>query len=518
MTIQSKGKVKIHIFPRLLQTVFFTFIFCAVFSFTLVIAASDIRVGLKALYMGKKIITIYNTDIKMGYCVNDSFKAELELKSKSGFSFEPDNGTYYCDNTVYTSYSKASAALKKAKGGYICYAGRDTWLIYLTGVSDKEGYSAVSSKELLKICFGNKEILIDGNVSGGYPQFAPGGKEKTISLGSRSYRGRIEIGRYGNSTLTAINVVNIESYLLSVVSCEMNSTWHREAQKAQAIAARSYCLASTGFGADSYLKKGYVIVDTDESQVYAGTGKETDMSRYAVKATYKKVLKVDGKILPAYFFSTSGGATEFSSDIWGGNSSSFVSVFDEYEIRPERAPWIIKTTFSELKDKLKNKGYSVGNITDVYPEIISDSGRVSSVKIKYSGGSVSVKGSELKSMYSMHSTKFKIITAKSDDFEVAVKSADGVEEKTNSDLYTISGSGQISAVNNTTDQLIAISSDNMTNFPLSVPEEDEIWILGMGWGHGIGMSQSGAYGMALKGYKYDEILKYYYKNTVISSY
>jgi stage II sporulation protein D len=58
----------------------------------------------------------------------------------------------------------------------------------------------------------------------------------------------------------------------------------------------------------------------------------------------------------------------------------------------------------------------------------------------------------------------------------------------------------------------------MTNFPVDTPEDNEIWFLGMGWGHGIGMSQSGAYGLAQKGYKYNEILKYYYKNTELSTY
>ncbi|MBO4509930.1 MAG: SpoIID/LytB domain-containing protein [Lachnospiraceae bacterium] len=517
----------------------FSLLFCILLSGKEAKAATDIRVGLKSTYFGKSIITIYNTEIKMGYCINDSYKADIELKSKGGFSFEADNGQYYTDLTTYTRYSDA---LKKAgdfSEAFVCYAGRKKWLVYVkkfdnsgsdTG-SLKSGYNKVSSNDIVKITFGQNILLIDGKVSDGYPQFAAAGKEKTISLGSRKYRGRIEIGRYGAGSLNAINIINIESYLLGVVSCEMNSTWHSEAQKAQAVAARSYCLANTGFKADSYLNKGYVIVDTDESQVYGGVNKETEISRYAVKATLKQVLRSNGKIVPAYFFSTSGGATEFSADIWGGNSSVFIGVFDEYETSPERGPWIVKTTFAELESKLKNKGYSVNGITDIYPEILSDSGRVSSVKVKYKGGSTSIKGSVIKTMYGMHSTKFKIITKNSDDYSVYVKIFDKdektsskstqkgeTEEVETSDLYVISGKGSVSKVADNTDQLVVISSDNMTNFPLSVPDDNEIWFLGMGWGHGIGMSQSGAYGLALKGYTYDKILKYYYNNTELSTY
>ena len=501
----------------ILPLVLLTMLFCGLFACMTVKAATDIRVGLKSSYFDKKIITVYNTCLKMGYCINDSFKAELELKSAGGFSFEPDKSEYYSDGLPYSKYKDAAAAASGIKDAYVCYAGRNNWMVYVKGTGDG-AYSKVSSNDIVSISFGRRKILTDGNVSGGYPQFAAAGSDKYITLGSKKYRGRIEIGRYGNDTIRAINIVNVERYLMGVVSCEMNTTWHSEAQRAQAVAARSYCLANTGFKADSYLNKGYVIVDTDESQVYGGVNKETEISRYAVKSTLKQVLKSNGKTVPAYFFSTSGGATEFSADIWGGNSSVFIGVFDEYETNPERKPWIVKTTFSELAQKLASKGYSVNGIKDVYPEMLSDSGRVSSIKVKHSGGNTTVKGSEIKSLYGMHSTKFKIITAERDDHSVYVLTDGDMEEPEVSDLYVISGTGQVSRIEDNTDQMIVISSDNMTNFPVDTPEDNEIWFLGMGWGHGIGMSQSGAYGLAQKGYKYNEILKYYYKNTELSTY
>ena len=496
-----------------------TWLFVAAAGFTGARAGTDIRVGLKALYSGKSIITIYNTEIKMGYCLNDSYKADIILKSAGGFSFEPDRSAYYTNADSFASYTDAYNVLKNSgKKGIVCYAGRSKWMVYLKNMEDDKAYAKVSSSHVIKLTFGRQTLLIDGSISGAYPQFAPSGKETRLSLGSRSYRGRIEIGRYGSEAITAVNIVNIESYLLSVVSCEISSTWHSEVQKAQAIAARSYCLAYTGFSADSNINKGYEIVDTDESQVYAGAEKETDSSRYAVKTTLKKVLKSGGKVLPAYYFSTSGGATEFSSDIWGGNNSSFIGVFDEYETNPERAPWTIKTTFTELEQKLNNKGYKVSNITEIYPELLSDSGRVSSVKIRHDGGTLSLKGSIIKSLYNMASTKYKIITADSEDFEVYVKSRDDMEDVSAGELSIISGTGQISEAKKETDQLVVISSDNMTNFPVSRPGANDIWFLGMGSGHGIGMSQSGAYGMAMKGYKFDEILKYYYNDIEISFY
>ena len=511
----SFGRKQLNIIFTLTSLVI---LFCFMSASAKAEAATDIRVGLKSSYFDKKIITIYNTELQMGYCINDSYKAELKLKSAGGFSFEPDMSEYYCDGTDHTKYKDALSACKSVNNAYVCYAGRNKWRVYIKGAGDNDGLSKVNSKDIMAITFGQKKILTDGNVSGGYPQFSAGGTDNFILLGSKKYRGRIEIGRYGSDTVRAINIVNIEKYLMGVVSCEMNTTWHKEAQRAQAVAARSYCLANTGFKADSYLNKGYVIVDTDESQVYGGVNKETDISRYAVRSTWKQVLKSNGKIVPAYFFSTSGGATEFSADIWGGNSSVFIGVFDEYETNPERKPWIIKTTFTELEQKLKNKGYSINGIKDIYTEMLSDSGRVSSVKVKHNGGNTTVKGSEIKSLYGMHSTKYKIVTGNSNADSVYVITADGMTNVEVYDLNVISGIGQVSEIEDNTDQMVVISSDNMTNFPVDMPEGDEIWFLGMGWGHGIGMSQSGAYGMALKGYKYDEILKYYYKNVVLSTY
>ena len=515
----SFRKLKIYVFMAAL-----TLFLCLYIGNYSIEAATDIRVGLKSTYFDKKIITIYNNEIKMGYCINDSYKPDIVLKSVGGFSFEPDKADYYTDNVIYGSYKSAVSKTKDYSTAYVCYAGRNIWMVYIPAkaVSDKGNLIKVSSNELICVSFGQKKMLIDGNVSGGYPQFTYSGADKSVSLGSKKYRGRIEIGRYGNDTIRAINIVNIESYLMGVVSCEMNTTWNYEAQKAQAVAARSYCLANTGFAADSYLKKGYVIVDTDESQVYGGVNKETEISKYAVKSTLKQILKSNGKTVPAYFFSTSGGATEFSSDIWGGNSSVFIGVFDEYETNPERKPWIVKTTFSELEQKLKAKGYSVSGIKDIYPEILSDSGRVSSIKIKHNGGNTTVKGSEIKSMYGMHSTKFKIITGDNPDDSVYIRTANnGEQENTSvltSDIYVISGTGQVSRIEDNTDQMVVISSDNMTNFSVDQPLKNEIWFIGMGWGHGIGMSQSGAYGLALKGYKYDEILKFYYKNVELAKY
>ena len=95
---------------------FLSLLFCILISGEKANAATDIRVGLKSLYMGKSIITIYNTKLSMGYCIDDSYTADLELKSTGGFSFEPENGEYYTDSAEYRSYSEAVKAVNSLSG------------------------------------------------------------------------------------------------------------------------------------------------------------------------------------------------------------------------------------------------------------------------------------------------------------------------------------------------------------------------------------------------------------------
>src|SRR5262249_56034135 len=117
----------------------------------------------------------------------------------------------------------------------------------------------------------------------------------------RPYRGAIQVD-VETGKLRAINVVGLEQYLYGVVPSEMPYTWAPEALKAQAVAARSYALATKRSGAFDVYK------DT-RSQVYLGLNHEKPSTNAAVDATAGKVLMYGGAIAKTYFFSTSGGRT-----------------------------------------------------------------------------------------------------------------------------------------------------------------------------------------------------------------
>ena len=494
------------------------------------IDCKDVRIGLEGIYKNKSSVMIYNTRIALGYSVENSYRADICLKSSCGFTVKSVDSILWESNSVYESYNEIINQIESLKKSgipehkiNICMNGKNVWKIVITESVRNEysekiyisNYKKADCSEMIMMEFGKKVIYINGNGINGYPQIAAitGQNQiaaEPVALGSRNYRGRIEIGRYGKSGLTPVNIVNCEAYLKSVITGEMVSNWHIEALKAQAVCARSYLLANNSTGSDSNINKPYNLIDTDASQVYKGTGSETENGNLAVVQTEGIVTDAEGKILPAYYFSTSGGATEFSADVWGGNSTHFTGVFDEYETNPEKKPWCAKFTYDEIKNQLNSNGYTVDNIKDIYVEIYSDSERASSVKIKHAGGSLTISGDKLRSILGLASTKFKILVKDRPENEIVCIDRNGSMPVNTSELYVIDGNGNINEVKKQTTQVIAISDNNMYNYAIESPENNEIYFLGMGWGHGIGMSQSGAYGMALAGYNYKEILNYYY--------
>ena len=153
------------------------------------------------------------------------------------------------------------------------------------------------------------------------------GKDGPLTL-KPPYRGRIDVDVVDGS-LRALNVVGLEQYLYGVVPAEMPSTWAPEALKSQAVAARSYALATRQVGAP------FDVYSDTRSQMYLGISSESPATNAAVDATKGQVLFYKGTVATTYFSSTSGGKTE-SSQAWTGTALPYlVSVSDPYdEISP----------------------------------------------------------------------------------------------------------------------------------------------------------------------------------------
>lgn len=170
-----------------------------------------------------------------------------------------------------------------------------------------------------------------------------------IAVAGRSrYRGALEVraGVFGG--VTAVNAVGLEYYVKGVVPNESPASWPIEALKAQAVAARSYALATgvQGLGFDQF-------ADT-RSQVYRGLSSETAASNRAVEATAGEVVTYAGEVAVTYFFSTSGGRTENIELAWPGSRPRpwLKSVPDPYDGASPHHRWRVRLSQASMERRL----------------------------------------------------------------------------------------------------------------------------------------------------------------------
>jgi stage II sporulation protein D len=216
---------------------------------------------------------------------------------------------------------------------------------------------------------------------------------------SRRYRGSIQVVSKGGG-LQAINIVGLEDYVRGVVSQEVSSDWPAEALKAQAVASRSYAVATRKKGAT------YDVFADTRSQVYGGVDAEEFTTGAAVDATKGKVLTYRGQPAITYFSASSGGKTVAIQDAFAGSRPVpyLVSVQDPYDtVSPyhDWGPYVYQA--STLASRL---GVS-GKLLDART-VRNPSSRVTSVTVTTSGGQRTFSGSDLRRILGLRSSWFSI--------------------------------------------------------------------------------------------------------------
>jgi stage II sporulation protein D len=203
------------------------------------------------------------------------------------------------------------------------------------------------------------------------------------------YRGSVEV-RFDRGAVTAINRVRLDPYAQGVVPGEMPTSWHMEALKAQAVAARSYALATRKpFGAfDQY-------PDT-RSQVYRGVIGERARSNAAVRATSRQLLTYGGRPAVTYFFSTSGGKTENVENVFGTPPTPYLrGVVDPYDDgSPYHRVWRRTFTTGQMDARLGR--YSPGRFVRIEVLKRGFSPRVVRARVHGTGGTRTIRGYTLR--------------------------------------------------------------------------------------------------------------------------
>jgi stage II sporulation protein D len=168
-----------------------------------------------------------------------------------------------------------------------------------------------------------------------------------LQVDDRTYRGSLEIFANKRNTLTAVNELPLEEYLLGVVPNELSPTTfgELEALKAQAVAARTYIVANLR----QYGPEGYDICATDACQVYFGAGTEDPLATRAIVDTRGQIATYEGKPITALYTSTCGGRTESSENIFDERLPYLRSVSCEFE-RPAALPFATSSTVASYRD------------------------------------------------------------------------------------------------------------------------------------------------------------------------
>jgi stage II sporulation protein D len=316
------------------------------------------------------------------------------------------------------------------------------------------------------------------------------GDDGLLTLQQRRYRGRLLVRSEGDR-LQAINLIGLESYLPSVVGSEMPASWPLAALRAQAVAARTYALRQRRPEAPFDLKA------TVASQVYKGVESETDSTREAVRSTRSQVLVHGSKLIEAVFHSSSGGLTENSGEIWRQQLPYLVSVPDYDEASPVHA-WQVRIDADQLAKAFRE----IGGAHRIDLLSTTSSGRIRRARVTGPRGSLLLSGAELRQRLGLRSTMVRFA------FESPQPA------------YTFPPPLPALPGTFTQERLESLAA-GLVQAPWLAPRRPAAPVLvvnGRGFGHGVGMSQWGAYGLALRGEDYRDILQHYYTGARILPY
>lgn len=373
---------------------------------------------------------------------------------------------------TYSTFAEAKATAD-AVGGFPAYYSGQYYALYgnystssdatdamaSTGMNGQV-YSA-SSRCMVVTQTGTNKILFEFDYGSTYSlairPISHSGKAVTWFKGFRYYGGFQYARLSDDERITVVNFVDIEDYTKGVLPYEMNSSWPLESLKAQALCARTYVVSQF----NGYRSYGFDVTNDAYSQVYQGLNLATSTTDAAVDSTAGQYIWYQGHLCQTFFFSSDGGATESSLNVWGTDLPYLIGVYDPYEdeVDTNYNSWSYTLSPSQIQSKINSKfGQGLGPIASITP-VYSDMENVISLTFSdTSGRSYTVSRTNCYYALDLPSLRFTITQNSSGNFVIE----------------------------------------------------------GSGWGHNCGLSQWGAYAMAKNhDMTASQIIKFYYSGVYI---
>ena len=302
-----------------------------------------------------------------------------------------------------------------------------------------------------------------------------------VVISARRYRGEAFVAR-GTAGVTAINMVPLEHYLLSVVALELGfrGAADRQAVMAQAVAARTYAMRYRG----RREALGFDVFPTDADQVYSGIDAELPEVSQAVRDTKGEILTWEGRPIEALFHSTCGWSTEDAREIFASRGAApylravsdrtgdgprdfYCAISPRFRWREEWDAGQFQAVARRALQYVRAPAGSSPRVTDVRTERSTPTGRVAQLVISTNDGAASIPAGRIREI---------------------MRTAGGAQlNSTMFQLHLEKNGGQVTRV-------IAA---------------------GGGYGHGVGMCQFGAAGRSRAGFSYNDILATYYHGTTL---
>ena len=306
---------------------------------------------------------------------------------------------------------------------------------------------------VVRVTVAGDGVEIDGARASGFRLTS----DLSIRFNGREYTPPIDVVRIGEG-LVVVNELPLEEYLVGVLRAEASEKWPLETLRAQAIVARTYAAYHRTLAGN---RPHHILASTAHQQ-YFGRVPMTSPIWGAVRETAGQVLLWEGELFPAFYHTESGGYTEDPRTVFAArNMPALKPVRCEFSAGSPHYYWSLDVRLADLSETLRRYEVGVGNVVSIEISERTPSLRAAVVTVHGTRSSVRLRGNDFRRMIGYD-------TFKSTLFAVAV------------------------------DAQVARFS-------------------GRGYGHGVGMCQWGAKGMAEQGHTARQILEYFYPGTVLGS-
>ena len=350
---------------------------------------------------------------------------------------------------------------------------------------------------------------------------------------TQTFKGSLEVMKAKNGELTAVNVLDIEDYLQSVISSEMSATSHMELLKAHAVISRSWalckiqrslqgsafaCQESEGkricwYGSEPH--EGFDVCADDHCQRYQGLrAKDHKNAIKAVQETKGLILAYkenptpnsEYKICDARFYKCCGGVTEEFETCWEDTHFDYLVKVEDNDANRPLSPMNL-TTEEGAREWILSSPEAFCNTNDkkILSQVLNDYDQET---IDFYRWKVSYSAQELSEL---------ILKKSGIDFGKIIDIIP-MKRGVSGRIYElrIVGTKKTLIVGKELEIRKWLSESHLYSSAFIVEKENNNFILyGAGWGHGVGLCQIGAAVMATKGYTYKEILAHYYPNTIL---